>query len=142
MRHFKLNHFLRIAQDENVAAVSDDLFSMASKIASDDSAIDNTSNVVLGTAVKIEVKSTDPAVGGDEFYLSDCMASNGLASTDGNYKSEALVTGGCMNDLGTLASAIDASIADILAADGTTVLGTTLQFNQFAFADQSQGKFV
>jgi hypothetical protein len=128
----------KIAQDDNVAAVSDDLFSMASKIASDDSAIDNTSNVVLGTTVKIEVKSTDPAVGGDDFYLSDCMASNGLASTDSNYKTETLVTGGCMNDLGALDDDISASIADILAADGTTVLGTTLQFNQFAFADQSQ----
>ena len=115
---------------------------MDSKFVSDNTAIDSTTNVILGSTVAIEVVPTDAAIGGQDFYLSDCTASNELAEANANYKSQKLVTGGCMVNLVDLEDAIDASIGTVLAGDGTTIVGTKLQFNQFAFVDDSQGKFV
>ena len=115
---------------------------MDSKFVSDNTAIDSTTNVILGSTVAIEVVPTDAAIGGEDFYLSDCTASNELPEANANYKSQKLVTGGCMVNLDALDAAIDASIGTVVGPDGTTIVGTKLQFNQFAFVDSSQGKFV
>ena len=121
---------------------------MDSKFVSDNTAIDSTTNVILGSTVAIEVVPTDAAIGGEDFYLSDCTASNELdeflgdGTANADYKSQKLITGGCMVNLDLLAQPISASIGTVLAGDGTTIVGTKLQFNQFAFVDSSQGKFV
>ena len=131
-----------------MAAVSDDLFSMDSKFVSDNTVIDGSTNVILGSAVAIEVVPTDAAIGGEDFYLSDCTASNDQpelqadGTANANYKSQKLITGGCMVNLDALAQPISASIGSVMGNDGTTIVGTQLQFNQFAFVDESQGKFV
>ena len=108
----------------------------------DGNTITDTTNVILGEKVTIDVSSTDPAIGSDDFYLSDCIASNGedefkpdgsggtLANTA--YKSQQLVKGGCIFKLS------DALAADIQPAMG----GQSLVFNQFAFADSSQSEFI
>ena len=132
-----------------MAAVSDDLFSMGSKFVSDNTPIDSSTNVILGSTVAIEVVPSDAAIGGEDFYLSDCTASNDQpefqadgTTANSNYKSQKLITGGCMVNLDALAQPISASIGSVMGNDGTTIVGTQLQFNQFAFVDESQGKFV
>ena len=102
----------------------------------DGTTITSSTNVILGETVKIEVSSTDDAIAWNGFFLSDCTASNGLAEGDTDYKSLKLVTNGCMNDLDNLGSAISASTSQV------TNEGSILQFNQFAFADESEGKFI
>ena len=102
----------------------------------DGTKITSETDVILGETVKIEVSSTDDAIAWNGFFLSDCTASNGVAEGDSKYKSMKLVTDGCMNDLGNLATAISASTSQV------TDEGSILQFNQFAFADESQGKFI
>ena len=101
----------------------------------DDNGDEITANddVTLGDVITIAVEATDTAI--TDFYLGDCVAENGdQFQADGttptaNYRSLQIVTGGCMEDLGTLSTDIDASM---------TV--DKLIFKQFAFADASQGK--
>ena len=84
-------------------------------------------DVTLGDKVTIAVGTTDTAI--TDFYLGDCFASNGLDTTNADYKSLQIVTGGCMESLGSLANDIEAEMS-----------GKALTFKQFAFADASQGK--
>ena len=110
----------------------------------DGTTITSETDVILGETVQIEVKSTDDAIAWNDFYLSDCTASNGLPSSDDDYKSKKLVTGGCMNDLGNLAAAIAASTSQVEpdTNDADAFVGSILQFNQFAFADENEGMFL
>merc|ERR1719204_2827843 len=90
-------------------------------------------DVTLGDLITIAVEATDNAI--TDFYLGDCVAENGdQFQADGttpnaDYRSLQIVTGGCMEDLGTLST-------DFNASTGTT--GKSLIFQQFAFADASQ----
>merc|ERR1719204_928760 len=90
-------------------------------------------DVTLGDLITIAVEATDNAI--TDFYLGDCVAENGdQFQADGttpnaDYRSLQIVTGGCMEDLGSLASDINAS---------TGMTGKALIFQQFAFADASQ----
>ena len=97
-------------------------------------AITANDDVTLGDEITIAVEATDTAI--TDFYLGDCLADNGEApfqadgtTPNGDYRSLQIVTGGCMEDLGTLSTDISASMT-----------GDKLIFKQFAFADASQGK--
>ena len=105
--------------------------------------ITSTSSITLGETVWIGVKSTDSALG-TNFYLSDCTATNGqpkqVETSPGDYEDNddykflPLVKGGCMSKLaGSLST-------DIAARTGTEGDAQFLEFNQFAFADESQSK--
>ena len=96
-------------------------------------AITANDDVTLGDEITIAVEATDTAI--TDFYLGDCVAENGNqfqadgTTPNANYRSLKIVTGGCMEDLGTLSTDI-----------GATMPGKELIFKQFAFADASQGK--
>jgi len=119
----------KVKQDDAPSDVSKDLFEMTTKKTDKDGAeITSASSVTLGEQVWIGVTSTDAALG-TNFYLSDCLATNGIEDTDDDaYKSLKLVKGGCMTALST------ALTADISPA----MDGQSLVFNQFAFADSTQ----
>jgi len=97
-------------------------------------AITSNDDVTLGDEITIAVNAEDTAI--TDFYLGDCVADNGEAQfqADGttpnaDYRSLQIVTGGCMESLGSLENEIEASMT-----------GKELIFKQFAFADESQGK--
>jgi hypothetical protein len=127
----------KISQDANPDAVSDSLFTMETKERNMDTGatgavITSSDDVTLGDGVRIAVTATDAAI--TDFYLGDCVADNGEAQfqADGttpnaDYRSLQIVTGGCMESLGSLENEIEASMT-----------GKELIFKQFAFADESQ----
>ena len=133
-------------QDANPDTVSEGLFTMATNEINMDTGVTGaviTANddVTLGDGVIIAVAATDTAI--TDFYLGDCVADNGEDATipgattndpatpNPDYKFLQIVTGGCMEDLGSLSTDINAS---------TGMTGKALIFQQFAFADASQGK--
>jgi hypothetical protein len=127
----------KISQDANPDAVSDSLFTMETKERNMDTGatgavITSSDDVTLGDGVRIAVTATDAAI--TDFYLGDCVADNGedQFQADGttpnvDYRSLQIVTGGCMESLGSLENEIEASMT-----------GKELIFKQFAFADESQ----
>ena len=108
---------------------------------SSDTAIDADSSVTLGERITITATSTDTALGSN-FYLSDCTATNGEdkfeadgTTSNSAYKELQLVKSGCMSNLTPKGATLNAAISPEMT-------GQSLSFNQFAFADSTQSKFI
>ena len=90
------------------------------------SVITSADSITLGTTVFISVATTEQASGITNFYLGDCTASDGAS------KSLKIITDGCMENLDN---------PTLLAEIAPESSGQVLQFNQFAFADENEGKY-
>ena len=108
---------------------------------SSDTAITVDSSVTLGERITIAA-STDVTALGTDFYLSDCTATNGEdefeadgTTSNSAYKELQLVKSGCMFDLTPKGATLNTDISPEMT-------GQSLKFNQFAFADSSQSKFI
>lgn len=100
----------------------DDFFEMSASKDGEDA-----SSVVLGEEVVIAVTSSSL---GDNFYLSECKATNGVDENNAEYKFQPLVKRGCMIQLSD----------ELTAAIGPVMDGQSLQFKQFSFRDSTTFK--
>ena len=87
-----------------------------------DALYDENSVVALGSNIKLEFTSVGSLT---EFYVSECVATNELDSSDANYQALSIIQSGCpVNKDNDPELTIDPQLIDN---------AQTLSFNQFAF---------